>query len=374
MKTLPTLKESVLSLFDSMVLRFDGGKYRDMDITYQFIFTDIDDGHPIHIRFSGGTAEYAPGYSEKPDVTIHTPAALWLDISGGFRNPLWSLLTGRCRITGRRSLLRLLPRLLTRKISFPRSQSFNGWTPPAKVLVLMGNPRRQQGLTGFYLQPFVEGIAGGGAKVEQVHLYEKHIKPCLGCFKCWTYTPGRCIQQDDQGELLKRLERADLVLYAFPLYYHTMPGQVKNHIDRQLPRMHPYFESAGGITRHPRRNQKKQGIALFSICGFPEIRQFDGLVRTFEAYAKHENSRLAATVLIPGAMELYHNPTRRSLLTRKLDLLRSAGEELVSRGTISKGALRQLAHVPGSRARWRLGANMHWHAETAKYGAKGGTI
>jgi hypothetical protein len=46
------------------------------------------------------------------------------------------------------------------------------------------------------LNHLVEGMQEAGAEVEVVNLREKKIKNCIGCFTCWTKTPGKCLQKD----------------------------------------------------------------------------------------------------------------------------------------------------------------------------------
>jgi hypothetical protein len=234
---------------------------------------------------------------------------------------------------------------------------------PRKALVFIGNPRRKNGFTWFYLEPFLEGIRSAGTETEVIHLYEKNIQPCRGCFQCWIKTPGRCVIRDDQAELNDKLNTADLIVYALPLYYHSVPGKVKDHLDRQIPRLYPYIEGAGNMSRHPMRVSKRQDIVLFSICGFPEIEQFDALKKQFEAYARQDNTTLAASVLLPGAILTYYNPTNRRHLLKKLDLLRSAGEQVVRTGTVKKGTLKGIGKVHGSLDEWRRGANFYWNDE-----------
>jgi len=365
MKEFPTSKESIQSLFKNMALLFDGKKYAHVDVVYQFVFTDIEDGFPMYIRFSNGTAEFHEGLNERPSIVIRTPSTVWLDISGGFRNPLWAMLTKKFVIQGSLSHFRLLPALLTKKIETPRSLTFSKeWTPPSRALVLIGNPRKKNGLTGFYLEAFLDGMKKAGVQTEEIYLYDKKINHCLGCFACWTKTPGVCIQKDDQAELLEKLETADMIVYALPLYYNSLPGLVKDHFDRQLPMHYPYVEKAGGLVRHPRRMSIQQSMVLFSICGFPEVEQFEPLVKTFKAYTRQENIPFAENVLLPGAMELYYNPTKRSLLLKKLEHLRSAGEQIVTQGRVKKSTLKAISKV-AHRGNWLDGANMYWHHETA---------
>lgn len=365
MKELRSPKDSLLLLFKNIIAMFGGTNYPNLNLAYQFIFTDIDEGFPVNLSFENGKGAFHEGYGEHSDIVIRTTSGVWLEISGGLKNPLWALITRKLNVQGPLSRLRLLPRLLSKRIAAPRSQTFpRRWSRPGRALVLAGSPRKKNGLTEFYLAPFLEGMRKAGTEIEAVHLYEKKIGPCLGCFKCWTATPGVCVQRDDQAELLLKLNNAELIVYAMPLYFHSLPGLVKNHFDRQLPLYHPYLEKAGGLTRHPRRVSVKKSVVLFSICGFPEVRQFEPLVKTLQCYAQESNASLAATVLLPGAMELYYNPCKRSLLTAKLDLLRDAGRQLAGRGKVSRNTVRAISKVAGMRSFIDNG-NRYWDIETA---------
>ena len=75
-----------------------------------------------------------------------------------------------------------------------------------KVLALNSRLRRGgQSKTAIMLSCLVAGMRDAGAEVEVVNLREKRIKHCIGCFTCWTKTPGKCIHQDDMSrELLPK--------------------------------------------------------------------------------------------------------------------------------------------------------------------------
>lgn len=350
-----------------MTLQFDGERFRDLTATYQFIFSDIDNGYPIYIAFSEGKSEFHEGLAKNPTITITSPCNVWLDISGGLRNPIWALLTKKYTFKGEFSYLKLLPKLTTKKITVPKSKAFLGrWESPSKVLVIIGNPRKKNGLTYFYLQSFLEGMKRSGARIEEICLYDKEIKPCLGCFACWTRTPGICTQKDDQGELLEKLNQAELIIYALPLYFHSMPGLVKTHLDRQLPMVYPFMEKFGGSTVHPRRVSVKQSMILFSICGFPELHNFEPLIATFKNHCKVGNISLIEEILIPGAMELYYNPTNRTNLLKKISLLDDAGEQIIKNGVLKRKTRSEILKPTASIDKWLDGANLYWHDELHK--------
>ena len=60
-----------------------------------------------------------------------------------------------------------------------------------KVLALNSGPRSDaESYTILMLNHLVEGMRKAGADVEVIHLREKKIRNCIGCFTCWTKTPG----------------------------------------------------------------------------------------------------------------------------------------------------------------------------------------
>lgn len=72
-----------------------------------------------------------------------------------------------------------------------------------KVLALNSSPRGEgQSKTELMLTHLVKGMHKAGAEVEVVDLRKKSIKQCIGCFTCWTKTPGVCIHKDDMTQEL----------------------------------------------------------------------------------------------------------------------------------------------------------------------------
>ena len=57
------------------------------------------------------------------------------------------------------------------------------------------------------------------ADTEIVDIYKLNIRECLGCFACWSKTPGKCAITDDMTDVLQKILRADVMVWSFPLYY-----------------------------------------------------------------------------------------------------------------------------------------------------------
>ena len=88
-----------------------------------------------------------------------------------------------------------------------------------KVLALNSSPRGSgQSKTELMLNCLVKGMRDAGAEVEVVALREKTIKNCIGCYTCFTKTPGRCIHKDDMSnELFPKWLEWDRCLCDAPL-------------------------------------------------------------------------------------------------------------------------------------------------------------
>jgi multimeric flavodoxin WrbA len=55
-------------------------------------------------------------------------------------------------------------------------------------------------------------------------------------------------------DILVKIQKANIIVYAFPLYIFSTPAIVKNLLDRQLPLIKPDLIDKQGVTGHPPRN------------------------------------------------------------------------------------------------------------------------
>jgi multimeric flavodoxin WrbA len=197
-----------------------------------------------------------------------------------------------------------------------------------RILALNSSPRSGgQSKTELMLNHLVEGMRDAGAEVEIVNLREKTIKNCIGCFTCWTKTPGKCIHKDDMtNELFPKWLKSDLVVYATPLYYHIMNGAMSTFRERTLPAAQPFFELSDGKTFHPLRHKVPAAVWL-SVCGFPEESEFD-VLSDYVNRTRHKDVILVAEIYRPAA-ETMTNPFFEEKASDILDATTQAGRELV---------------------------------------------
>ena len=117
-----------------------------------------------------------------------------------------------------------------------------------KILAINGSPKGNRSNTWRLTSAFLEGISAkeesSGSRapeIETLNIGSLNIKPCLGCFSCWSKTPGECCIHDDMQGVISKILWADVVVWSFPLYYFGLPGQLKTLIDRQLPMSLPFM-------------------------------------------------------------------------------------------------------------------------------------
>ncbi len=141
-----------------------------------------------------------------------------------------------------------------------------------KVLVINGSPKAGKSNTLKIAKAFVNGFPDNTA-VEYANLIEMNIKPCMGCFSCWSKTPGKCVIKDDMDFLYDKIKSADIIIESFPLYFFGMPSVLKAMTDRCLPFMLPYMgnltenESASFHELRDKEMEKKK-LVIISTCGY----------------------------------------------------------------------------------------------------------
>ena len=98
-----------------------------------------------------------------------------------------------------------------------------------KVLIISSSPRKSETLAA----AFAKGAQEAGHPVETIYLREKQVGFCKGCFACLKL--GHCVIQDDAVEIAAKMHDADILVFATPVYYYSVSGQLKTMLDRSNP-------------------------------------------------------------------------------------------------------------------------------------------
>lgn len=99
-------------------------------------------------------------------------------------------------------------------------------TKTNKILLITSSPRKKSNST-FMGQHIAEGIKG---TIEKINICDFKINPCIGCDNCKKNL--KCIFNDDSEKIIKKVEKAKIVIVASPVYFTGVPAQLKVFIDR----------------------------------------------------------------------------------------------------------------------------------------------
>lgn len=100
----------------------------------------------------------------------------------------------------------------------------------SKKVLIIGTSPRIHGNSNILAQAFADGAREAGNDVEFIPLAGKKIGFCVGCWGC-TKT-HRCVFHDDADMIVQKMKDADVVVFATPIYYYEMSGQMKVLLDR----------------------------------------------------------------------------------------------------------------------------------------------
>lgn len=103
-----------------------------------------------------------------------------------------------------------------------------------RVLILSTSPRSGSN-SDTLAEEFARGVRDTGHHVEAVTLRGKAIGFCTGCLTCQKRKDGRCVQRDAADEIVQKMAQAQVIVFATPIYFYEMCGQMKTLLDRTNP-------------------------------------------------------------------------------------------------------------------------------------------
>ena len=133
------------------------------------------------------------------------------------------------------------------------------------------------------------GAADAGHKAEVVSLRGKKIEFCKGCFAC--QQTQKCVIKDDAPDIVAKMHDADVIVFATPIYYYEMCGQLKTLLDRANP-LYPSDYKFSSIYMLTTAAEDEAFVPERAVAGLT------GWVDCFE------RARLAGTVFAGGVNEM----------------------------------------------------------------------
>ena len=94
----------------------------------------------------------------------------------------------------------------------------------------------------------------GHPDVVCVDLTRLKIANCVGCFGCWTKTPGRCVIRDDAVKVYPLIAQSETVLYVSRIKYGGYDTVMKTMLERAIPVQQAFIRVVNGETHHVQRS------------------------------------------------------------------------------------------------------------------------
>lgn len=108
------------------------------------------------------------------------------------------------------------------------------------ILILSSSPR-PEGNSRALCAALMEGAQAAGSAVTLLDVSAMDIHPCVGCNYCYCHS-NECRIHDEMDIVWEAIDRADVIVFASPIYFFNVTAQLKLVIDRLYARystMHP---------------------------------------------------------------------------------------------------------------------------------------
>lgn len=92
------------------------------------------------------------------------------------------------------------------------------------------------------------------AAIEFIDLSKLKIANCVGCFGCWTKTPGKCVIRDDAVQVYPRIAASDRLMYVSRVRYGSYDTIMKTMLERAIPVQQAFIRLHHGETHHVQRD------------------------------------------------------------------------------------------------------------------------
>ena len=159
-----------------------------------------------------------------------------------------------------------------------------------KIVVITGSPRKN-GNSFAMTEAFIHEAEQRGHSVRRFDAAFLKIGGCHACMTCYK-TGKACSFDDDFNDIAPAILEADAAVFTMPVYWYSIPAQIKGAIDRLFSLVVGGKEVAG----------KKWG--LIACCEEDDTTVLDGVRIPMERTAALLQWEMVGEVLIPGVLNV----------------------------------------------------------------------
>ena len=156
------------------------------------------------------------------------------------------------------------------------------------IVVITGSPRK--GGNSFAMtDAFIQAAEGKGHTVTRFDAAFLTIGGCRACESCYQ-TGKACSFDDDFNQIAPAILAADAIVFTMPVYWYSIPAQIKGVIDRI------YAMVVGG------KDIAGKECALIACCEEEDRTVLDGVRIPIERPATLNKWTMVGEVLVPGVL------------------------------------------------------------------------
>ena len=157
-----------------------------------------------------------------------------------------------------------------------------------KIVVITGSPRKN-GNSFAMTDAFIPAAEAKGHTVTRFDAALKKVGGCRACETCFK-TGKACSFDDDFNAVAPAILEADAVVFTMPVYWYSIPAQIKGVIDRLFSFVVGGKDIAG----------KECGMIV--CCEEEDMSVMDGVRIPLERSAALMKWKVVGEVLIPGVL------------------------------------------------------------------------
>ncbi len=159
-----------------------------------------------------------------------------------------------------------------------------------KIVVITGSPRKN-GNSFAMTDAFIKTAEAKGHAITRFDAALKKVGGCRACETCFS-TGKACSFDDDFNTIAPAILEADVIVFTMPVYWYSIPAQIKGVIDRIFSMVVGGKEIAG------------KECALITCCEEDDMSVMDGVRIPIERMAALNKWKMVGEVLIPGVLNV----------------------------------------------------------------------
>lgn len=155
-----------------------------------------------------------------------------------------------------------------------------------KIVVITGSPRKN-GNSFAMTDSFIRAAEEKGHSVTRFDAAFLNVGGCHACECC--FKSGKpCAFNDDFNTIAAAVMEADEIIFTMPVYWYTIPAQLKAVIDK-------FFSFCTG-----EKDVSGKGCGIIACCEENDMSVFDGVTLPIERTAALLKWHMVGKVLVPG--------------------------------------------------------------------------